>query len=165
MTLQTERLALRYPTPEDFPAFKAYFMSARARFTGGSPDPILAWNRFCVTLGHRIMRGYSVFTITLRASGQPIGAAGPFYPKGWPEPELAWQIWTAEAEGKGYAHEAVIAARAHARAALGWTRPASLIAPDNLRSQALARRLGCDHESDFDHPHFGTLQIWRHPAP
>ncbi|ATX65696.1 GNAT family N-acetyltransferase [Roseinatronobacter bogoriensis] len=165
MELQTDRLILRPPAPEDFPAFKAYFMSERAQFTGGSPDPILAWNRFCITLGHRIMRGYGVHIIVNRATGQPIGAAGPFFPEGWPEPEIAWQIWTAEAEGKGYAYEAVLAARAHAADALGWAQPASLIAPDNLRSQTLAQRLGCQQERDFFHPHFGTLQIWRHPAP
>jgi RimJ/RimL family protein N-acetyltransferase len=165
MELQTKRLLLRPPAPKDFLAFKTYFMSERAQFTGGSPDPILAWNRFCVTLGHRIMRGYGVHTIVNRATGQPIGAAGPFFPEGWPEPEIAWQIWTAEAEGKGYAYEAVLAARAHAAISLGWAQPASLIAPDNFRSQALAQRLGCHQERDFIHPHFGTLQIWRHPAP
>lgn len=162
--LQTDRLILRPPEPVDFPTFKTYFMSERARFTGGQPDPILAWNRFCVTLGHRIMRGYSVFTILSRATGEPVGAAGPFYPEGWPEPEIAWQIWDANAEGKGYAYEAALATRSHARAALGWKRPASLIAPDNQRSQALAQRLGCHHERDFAHPHFGMLQVWRHPG-
>lgn len=139
-------------------------MSERARFTGGQDDPILAWNRFCVTLGHRIMRGYGVFTMLRRDTGQPIGAAGPFFPEGWPEPEIAWQIWDAGSEGQGFALEAAQATRLHAREALGWTRPASLIAPDNHRSQTLAQRLGCQHESDFQHPHFGTLQVWRHPA-
>ncbi|MCC5963829.1 MAG: GNAT family N-acetyltransferase [Rhodobacteraceae bacterium] len=161
----TDRLILRPPEPADFPAFRAYFMSDRAQFTGGQPDPILAWNRFCVTLGHRIMRGYGVFTVLTRDSQTPIGAAGPFFPEGWPEPEIAWQLWDPRAEGKGYAHEAAQAARAHACATLGWQRPASLIAPDNTRSQALAQRLGCHHESDFAHPHFGILQLWRHPAP
>ena len=165
MELHTDRLILRPPEPADFPTFKAYFMSDRARFTGGSPDPIRAWNRFCMTLGHRIMRGYGVHTIIERATGQPIGAAGPFFPEGWPEPEIAWQIWPASSEGKGFAHEAAIAARTHAITALGWTRPASLIAPENHRSQALAQRLGCQHERDFAHPHFGPLQIWRHPPP
>ena len=164
MEIETDRLILRPPAPEDYPAFKAYFMSTRAQFTGGQPDAILAWNRFCVTLGHKIMRGYSVYTICIRETGEPIGAAGPFFPEGWPEPEIAWQIWTGEAEGKGYAFEATVAARANACATLGWTRPTSLIGPDNHRSQALAKRLGCHYESDFIHPHFGTLQVWRHPA-
>lgn len=163
MELHTERLILRPPEPADFPAFKAYFMSDRARFTGGSPDPILAWNRFCMTLGHRIMRGYGVLTILDRATGQPIGAAGPFFPEGWPEPEIAWQIWSSGFEGKGFAQEAVRVVRADAKASLGWTQPASLIAPENHRSKALARRLGCQQEGVFSHPHFGPLQIWRHP--
>ncbi len=164
LVLQTDRLILRPPAPEDYPSFAAYFRSERARFTGGADDPILAWNRFCVTLGHRIMRGYGVFTMLEQGTGAAIGAAGPFFPEGWPEPELAWQIWAPEAEGKGYALEAAHAVRIYARSHLGWPRPASLIAPDNTRSQALARRLGCAHESDFMHPHFGQLQLWRHPS-
>jgi RimJ/RimL family protein N-acetyltransferase len=164
MELHTDRLILRAPCPADYPAFKAYFMSPRAEFTGGQPDPILAWYRFCVTLGHHVMRGYGVFTIVDRATHSVIGAAGPYFPEGWPEPEIAWQIWEGAYEGKGYAQEAVLAARAHACQSLGWTRPASLIAPDNQRSARLARRLGCTHEGDFTHPHFGLLQVWRHPA-
>lgn len=161
--LQTDRLILRQPVPADYPAFAAYFRSERACFTGGADDPILAWNRFCVTLGHRIMRGYGVFTMLEQETGAAIGAAGPYFPEGWPEPELAWQIWMPEAEGKGYAREAALAVRDFARRQLGWARPVSLIAPANLRSQTLARRLGCTHESDFMHPHFGQLQLWRHP--
>ncbi|HMO06580.1 MAG TPA: GNAT family N-acetyltransferase [Paracoccaceae bacterium] len=162
--IETERLILRRPVPQDHPAFAAYFMSDRARFTGGQPDPILAWNRFCVTLGHWPMRGYGVLTMVLRDTGAAVGAAGPFYPEGWPEPEIAWQIWDAAAEGRGLAREAAEAARDWAYGALGWTTAASLIAPGNLRSQALARRLGCVRERVHPHPHFGPLEVWRHPV-
>jgi RimJ/RimL family protein N-acetyltransferase len=163
--LETPRLILRAPEPEDYPAFAAYFMSERGRFTGGAPDPILAWQRFCTTLGHWAMRGYGVFALVPRDTGQAVGAAGPFFPEGWPEPEIAWQIWDPSSEGQGLAHEAALAARAHAHSALGWATAVSLIAPDNARSQVLARRLGCTPEGVHPHPHFGPLLIWRHPPP
>lgn len=163
--IETERLVLRPPRPEDLPAFAGYFQSDRARFTGGQPDPILAWNRFCVTLGHWVVRGYGVFVLTSRAGGPPLGAVGPFYPHGWPEPEIAWQLWSAEAEGHGYAAEAARAARHHAYTALGWPTAVSLIAPGNTRAINVARRLGCHREADHPHPHFGPLQVWRHPGP
>ena len=41
----------------------------------------------------------------------------------------------------------------------------SLIADDNLRSQALAQRMGCTRDGSFTHETFGSSQIWRHPAP
>ncbi|MCC5960212.1 MAG: GNAT family N-acetyltransferase [Rhodobacteraceae bacterium] len=162
--LETERLILRAPCAQDFPAFAAYFMSDRARFTGGQPDRILAWNRFCITLGHWHMRGYGVFVMVRRDTGAVIGAAGPFYPEGWPEPEIAWQLWDGTTEGHGFAVEAACATRAHAYDDLGWTTAVSLIAPDNLRSRALAQRLGCTPDGTHPHPHFGPLDIWRHPA-
>ncbi|MDD7972038.1 GNAT family N-acetyltransferase [Roseinatronobacter alkalisoli] len=162
--LQTERLILRAPCAQDFPVFAAYFMSERAQFTGGQPDRILAWNRFCVTLGHWVMRGYGVFAIVRRDTGAVIGAAGPFFPEGWPEPEIAWQLWDGHAEGNGFAYEAALATRTHVYADLGWKTAVSLIAPENQRSAALAQRLGCTLEGAHPHPHFGPLDIWRHPA-
>lgn len=163
--LHTARLVLRVPVADDFTPFRAYFMSDRAKFTGGQPDPILAWQRFCVTLGHWAFRGYGVFALQRRDTGAVIGAAGPYFPEGWPEPEIAWQLWDASAEGQGFALEAARAALDHAHDHLGWTTAASLIGPENARSRQLAQRLGCVHEGDHPHPHFGPLQIWRHPPP
>ena len=40
-----------------------------------------------------------------------------------------------------------------------------MIVAGNARSEALARRLGCVHESDFSHAQFGATSVWRHPAP
>ncbi|MDB5658757.1 MAG: N-acetyltransferase, partial [Cypionkella sp.] len=70
-----------------------------------------------------------------------------------------------EAEGRGLAYEAALAARAHAYTALGWKTAISLIAAENLRSKALAQRMGCSLDGEFIHETFGVSQIWRHPAP
>ena len=101
----------------------------------------------------------------LQVAGRALGTAGPWFPEGWPEPEIAWTLWDAEAEGKGYATEAALATRAYAYDTLGWTTAISLILDGNDRSAALAARLGCVREGGFTHAQFGATSIWRHPAP
>ena len=69
------------------------------------------------------------------------------------------------AEGRGVAFEAAIAARAWAYRTLRWSSVISCVAGDNARSEALAKRMGCEIEGVFEHPDYGPLNIWRHPAP
>ena len=114
----------------------------------------------------RALRGYGRFMIADRDTDAPLGVAGPFYPEGWPEPELAWSVF-AGAEGRGIAQEAVRAARAWTYETQGWTTAISLIAPANARSAALATRLGARPTgATFTDPDSGkTAEIWRHPSP
>lgn len=166
--LSTERLTLRAPQATDFEAFAPFVMSDRARFIGGGGDKTLgqAWRILAVITGHWHLRGWGTFVIVDKATGDPLGAAGPWMPGDWPEPELGWTIWTAEAEGKGYAHEAVVALRRHAYADLGWKTAVSYIDERNDRSLALARRLGCTRDDGAARPNPDEpLQVWRHPAP
>ena len=160
--LETARLILRAPVPGDFAPFAAYCASPRARFTGGPLDRGLAWRAFCNITGNWVLRGYSFFVIEERASGRAFGMAGPWFPEGWPEPEIGWQLWDAADEGQGYAAEA---ARGFAYDELGWQTAISLIVEGNTRSQALARRLGCVPDGIFTHAQLGSCAIWRHPAP
>ncbi len=162
--IETERLRLRGFETADFEPFVAYFATERAAFTGGPLTRDLAWRAFCHLTGHWAHRGYGFFVVEDRASGEALGMAGPFFPEGWPEPELGWTLWSPAAEGKGLAHEAVLAARDFARDALGWRTAISLIDEGNVRSQALARRLGCARDGSFEHPRFGAATVWRHPA-
>ena len=49
----------------------------------------------------------------------------------------------------------------------GWKGTAhyhSLIVDGNARSEALARRMGCQFEGEFTHETFGKSRIFRHPA-
>ncbi|KPQ05816.1 MAG: acetyltransferase [Rhodobacteraceae bacterium HLUCCA12] len=161
--LETARLILRAPETRDFEPFATYSASARARFTGGPLDRASAWRSFCHLTGHWIHRGYGLFVIEARDDGRALGSAGPFFPEGWPEPEIGWTLWSPRDEGRGYAFEAAGAARAYAYDILGWQTAISLIDADNHRSQALARRLGCAPEGE------GAVMgsactIWRHPA-
>ncbi|GGE20727.1 Protein N-acetyltransferase, RimJ/RimL family [Gemmobacter megaterium] len=161
--LETERLILRAPQASDFEAFAQFFVTDRARHVGGPVERPQAWRAFGHLIGHWVMRGYGFFVFADRTSGLPLGSAGPWCPDGWPEPEIGWTVWAPEAEGKGMAHEAALAARAWAYGQLGWETAISLIAAENARSQALARRMGAVPERDADVMGKPCV-IWRHPS-
>ena len=163
--LETARLVLRAPQASDFDTFATFAASPRAAFVGGPRSRGLAWRGFCHITGHWVHRGFGPFVFCDKVGGAPLGTTGPFYPEGWPEPEIAWTVWTPQAEGKGLAHEAAQAARAFAYGVLGWSTAISLIDPANTRSAALARRMGCVPDGTFTHEQYGVTDIWRHPAP
>ena len=94
-----------------------------------------------------------------------LGMVGPWFPAGWPERELGWTVWSDAAEGKGYAFEAAAAARDHAFGALGWETAVSYIDPDNIRSVALAERLGARHDPEARGPGENSCLVYRHPRP
>ncbi len=163
-TLTTDRLILRGPQPEDFPAYAAFRMSARAKGVGGPYTREEAAEHFA-TLGAQWERlGYGRWMVTDRTSGDPLGVVGILHPENWPEPELAWSLFET-AEGRGIAFEAATASRAHAYGALGMTTLISLVDPANTRSVALAERLGARPEGTFDIPNHGETPVWRHPGP
>lgn len=162
-TLETERLRLRAPRASDFDAYADFRGSERARTVGGPYSRSVAFDHLCAVVGHWQLRGYGRWIVADRTTDAPLGLVGLFYPEGWPEPEIGWSMFDA-GEGRGYAAEAALATRAYAYGTLGWTTVASLIAPGNTRSEALARRLGCTPERDVPHPAYGTLTIWRHPG-
>jgi RimJ/RimL family protein N-acetyltransferase len=162
--LHTERLVLRAPRAGDFAAWDAFARSGRARFIGGPFDARDAWRAFANIVGHWVLRGWGEFVFCARGSEAPLGCAGPWFPESWPEREIAWTIWSPEAEGRGYAFEAAQAARAHAFDALGWETAVSYIDPANARSIALAERLGARRDDTAPRLDPADL-VYRHPAP
>lgn len=159
--LQTERLTLRGPEARDFPAFCDFFASDRSVHTGGPKDEKQAWILFAAEIGHWHLHGFGMWTLEL--NGAPIGLVGNWYPAGWPEKEIGWLIWDGH-EGHGYAFEAAVAARAHCYGPLNWPTAVSYIHKGNVRSIALAERLGCQRDADASHPNADAL-VFRHPAP
>ena len=159
--IRTARLVLRAPREDDFPAITAFMASDRARFIGGPADADATWRGLLASIGHWALRGYGYFCVDTH-EGAFVGRVGTVFHHGWPEPELGWHVF-AGAEGNGYAHEAAVAARAHA-AGLGLGPLISIIDPDNARSLALAARLGAVWERDWEHPKWGGVGIYRHPA-
>lgn len=163
--LTTARLTLRAPQASDWPAWRDFAASDRARFIGGPMDEAKAWRAFGHVIGMWVMRGYGSFVFHETGSNQPLGMCGPWHPADWPEAELGWTIWTEAAEGMGFAYEAVLAARAHAFDDLNWPTAVSYIDPDNGRSIALALRLAAIMDPDAAQPPGDTsVLVFRHYA-
>ena len=112
-----------------------------ARFIGGVQPRSVAWRGLLQVAGAWAIQGFSMFSVIQRETGQWIGRLGPWRPAGWPGPEVSWGLVRA-AWGKGYAAEGATAAIDWAFDHLGWTEVIHTIAPENLASQVLARRLG-----------------------
>lgn len=163
-TIETQRLSLRAPKSDDFPAIAAFYGSDRSQYVGGPKSPAESWRMLGLEIGHWSLRGYGRWAVEEKATGTFCGLVGLWNPEGWPEAEIGWDLMNG-LEGKGFATEAARAARAYAYDTLGWTTVISLIAPDNQRSAALAKRMGASHERDFHHEMFGPMQIWRHASP
>ena len=91
-TLETRRLVLRGPAPEDYPDFKATFSSYRSRFMGGPLNRYESWMLYAAEIGHWNIRGYGMWMIHDKKTDETFGMAGGWFPAGWPEQEIAWII-------------------------------------------------------------------------
>ena len=89
--VETDRLRLRAPGRDDWPAFNAFLASDRARFIRSADyaEP-LAWRAYGHFIGHWVLRGFGNFVITVKGDETAIGMEGPWFPDGWPEPEIDW---------------------------------------------------------------------------
>lgn len=165
--LETERLVLRAPKAADWAAWRDFYMSERSHWFRPvkEPTPEAAWRSFAAITGHWVLRGWGMFVMTERGSDQGFGALGPWMPESWPEAEIAWSVWSQDAEGKGYVAEAARAVIAHAFRDLNWSTAVSYIDPNNTRSTALAERLGARPDPQAAYPGEPPIVVWRHPAP
>ena len=159
--IETDRLVLRGPEAGDLPAFTAFYQTDRSHMVGGPRDAVASFTSLDSCIGHWVIKGFGLWHLTLRETGEFIGWAGMIDAPGWDEPELGWTVLP-QAEGKGLAYEAALAARTYAAQKLGLDGVISYIDPANTRSLALAARLGATFERD------GALlgkpcHIYRHP--
>ena len=87
--LETKRLILKRPAIEDFEPLCALMSDEETtRFIGGLQEPALVWRSLCGIVGHWEFRGYGFFSVFEKESGDWIGRVGPWYPHGWPQPEI-----------------------------------------------------------------------------
>ena len=161
--LTTERLSLGGFTMAHFEAFGEFVQSDRSIPLGGpSDDPRDAWESCMLHCGQWQARGYGGFWASEVATGRPVGRFSLWHPVWLDAPELSWVIYAAEDEGKGFATEGAEAVRDWA-AREGLPQLYSLIAKDNTRSAALARRLGCTPDGEHRYDHGKTVDRWLHP--
>lgn len=142
--LETERLILRPVDPEhDFDAWAAAMADADTmRYLGAPPmSRSNAWRNMCMVMGHWQVRGYGFFSVILKETGEWVGRVGPWFPEGWPEPEIGWTIAPTHLR-RGYAIEAARASLDFAFNTLGWKRVIHVIMPGNEGSIAVAEKLG-----------------------
>ena len=140
--IETERLILRPPQAGDFAGWTTFFADPEAtRHLGGPRGEPLAWRHFLMMVGAWNIQGASCFSLIDKRSGKWLGWSGPWHPVGWPGREVGWSL-VREAWGQGYATEAATAAVDWVFRETDWDEVVHLITPDNLASQAVARRLG-----------------------
>jgi len=149
---ETPRLRLRLFAERDLDALAAMYADPEAMQYIGEGKTLSradTWRAIAGMLGHWALRGYGMWAIELKATGETIGRAGFIDPLGWPEFELGWQVARSH-WGQGYAPEAASFALDHARSALGRRRVASFIRPGNAASIRVAEKLGMRPEGTIE---------------
>ncbi len=132
-----------------------------AVYYGGPMDQEAAWQKFSSGVGQWLLRGYGMYSVVLKETGETIGMVGPHQPGHFPEPEMSWLLTAPRHEGKGYAQEACEAVLAHLFTDLGWTSVVSYIDKSNLASQRLAERLGAQPDANSKSP-ISNCDAFRH---
>ena len=162
--LETDRLVLRGWTEADFAPLSEFYSDEEcARFVGGVSQPWEVWRRMASFIGHWHLRGFGKFALEDKASGHFAGYCGPWFPEGWPEPEIGWALMP-EFQGKGLMIEAANRCLSYVYDELGWSTAISLIDPDNAASRRVAERLGAQFEARQPVCFF-TADIYRHRSP
>ncbi|MDA0563478.1 GNAT family N-acetyltransferase [Streptomonospora sp. S1-112] len=156
--LRTARLILRPWRPEDREPFAR--LNADPRVMEHFPAPLTRAQSDA--LADRIearmaAEGFGLWAVEVAATGAFIGFTGlsrpAFTAHFTPAVEVGWRL-AHHAWGQGCATEAATAAVHHGFTRAGLGEIVSFTAVDNLRSQAVMRRLGMtrDPADDFDHP-------------
>lgn len=161
--LETDRLILRLPRIEDFERYAELMADeAASRHIGGQLPRGAAWRRFLQMPGAWALQGFAMFSVIDKADGRWLGQMGPWQPDGWPGTEIGYAFHP-DACGKGYAVESAVAAIDWSFATLGWEEIVHCIAPANLASQNVARRLGSVRRGPVRLPppaHEAAVELW-----
>jgi [ribosomal protein S5]-alanine N-acetyltransferase len=163
--IETERLRLTAFEEKHFEAYAAMLADPTStRFVGdGEPlDRMNAWRSMAMLLGHWQLRGFGMWAMELKETGEFVGRVGLHQPEGWPDLEVGWML-RAEQRRHGYATEGARAAIDYAYRVLRAQRLVSLIRIDNAASERVARRLGGRQATTIDFLGGATLVYVYHP--
>lgn len=168
--LTSERLVLRPHRLADFDRLAAMWSHpVVVTHFGGKPfNREDSWNRLLRYAGHWQLMGYGMWAVTLRHENVHLGDVGFLHgertgvePFGCPE--AAWAFHP-EAQGQGYAGEAVACALAWADTR--FDRTVAMINPANAASIAVARRCGFTifGETTYKEQPIGLWQRFKMPS-
>ncbi|MCF4966706.1 GNAT family N-acetyltransferase [Nostoc sp. CMAA1605] len=142
--LATPRLILRAFKQQDFDAYADMCGDSEVMRYIGYGKPLSreeSWRNLAMMLGHWQLRGYGMWAVEEKSSGEMIGRIGYWQPEDWPGLEIGWslrrQFW-----GLGYATEGAKAAMAYGFENWGITQLISLIRPENQASRRVAEKIG-----------------------
>ena len=164
-TLTTARLRLRAFRAGDLDAYAAMQANPevmRYLLTGRTSTRAEVWRTMATSLGAWALRGYGMWAMELKETGEFVGRAGLHQPEGWPDLELGWMLLPSQRR-HGYATEAARAALDYAFTHLHAPRLVSLIRIDNTASERVARRLGGRQATTIDFLGGATLVYVYHP--
>lgn len=159
--LETERLRLRAPRMDDFPAYAEVAATPRGKYIFDEPSRRVAWLDFMQMTASWLLRGYGLWTVEPLGGGDVLGFVLLGLEDGDHEEELGY-IFREAAEGHGYATEAALAARRYAFDVLGWNTVVSSIDHGNTGSVRVAERLGAVRDAAAEQARDDSIYIYRH---
>jgi len=148
-TLETTRLIIRAHSKDDFPALKSMWADPEVvKFISGIPSTEgQSWMRLMTYLGHWEIMGYGYWAIIEKETNSYVGDIGiadfkrDISPSISGTPETGW-VLSKEAQGKGYALEALTAVLKWADKNLSHPNTVCIITKENERSNLLAEKCG-----------------------
>ena len=151
-TLETERLILRgMDIDADLDPFTELMSNPESvRYLGNKTmDRVTCWRYIAQVMGHWQVRGFGFLSVIEKETGAWVGRVGPWFPLGWPQPEIGWAIHPDHVR-RGFGLEAAQACLAYAFNTLGWDEVIHVIVEGNTPSIALAEALGSTYRHDID---------------
>ena len=170
--VQTPQATLRRITPEDAAAFTAIWSDPEVWSSlrpGEEGDPrAAAAESHERQVEHWDRHGFGLWAVVPKGESEPVGWAGAWLPDFVPElrgeVEVGWTLRRAW-WGRGLATETARQAAAVAFEHISPPRLISLIAPDNHRSAAVARRLGMRQATTATTDRDFVLRVFELTAP
>jgi len=152
-SMNTGRLLLRAFEIDDLDPFAAMVADIdviqHATYDGTTMTRTQAWNWLCLMLGHWHMRGFGIWGMEEKSSGELIGRIGLQFLDWFEDVELVWML-AKSAWGKGYAAEGARATIDFGMNNLKLPRVAAVIHQENQPSIRLAERLGMEMEKEVE---------------
>ena len=166
-TLTTDRLTMRPFRAGDLDALFAVMTTDEVRSSLHVPEDFTraeAWRTLSTFAGLWPLRGLGQWALEERASGRFVGRAGLHWrpePE-WPGVEVGWTLDPA-VWGLGFATEAGARAVRYGFEEVGEDALYSVILPGNVRSEAVAARLGFSPGEERTLPFFPSAahRLWR----